>query len=281
MRTSIRSQPLWCYFGLTFLLSWALWVPMALDHFSLLPTRLDSTFVQFGRLLGTLGPAIAAILVTVLTGGKPAVSALIGQLGRWRIGWKWYAAAGLVFPGLVFIVAGLYRLLPGMALLPFQPVVAGNLLAVIIILTISVLGEEIGWRGFALPVFLQRRSALRSSLLLGTIHTIWHLPFWIVLGELENFGFGYWLISWVFVTALSVYITWLMINTGSLLMPVLFHWSLNLISVGILPITTLVPAYILFTVIAWVIALGLIYKFGTSLSKNASQSPDPLVKPAM
>jgi uncharacterized protein len=46
----------------------------------------------------------------------------------------------------------------------------------------SVLGEEIGWRGFALPYLQKRRSALQSSLLLGTIHTVWHLPFWIILG---------------------------------------------------------------------------------------------------
>jgi uncharacterized protein len=277
MRTSFPPSLL-AFFGLTFLLSWALWVPMALDRYSVLSIRLDPTFVLLGRLLGTLGPALAAILVSIRFGGKPSVTALFGQLSRWRIGWKWYAAAGLVFPIFVFVVAGLYLLLPNAGPLPFQTVTAGNLLVVTIILTISVLGEEIGWRGFALPGLLQRWSALRSSLVLGTIHTVWHLPFWIVLGELESFGPGYWLISWVFVSALSIYITWLVINTGSLLMPVLFHWSLNFVSVGILPITTLVPAYLIFTVIAWAVALGLIRKSGTTLRALPSPPPDPAIQ---
>lgn len=169
MRNQIRSHSLLFYFGLTFILSWAVWVPMALDRYSLLPIRLDPSFVQLGRLLGTLGPALSAVLVSALAGGKPAVQALLSQLGRWRRGWKWYAAAGLVFPILVFIVAGLYSLLPGAGPLPFQPVRVGNLSAVIVILTISVLGEEIGWRGFALHGLQKNHSGLQSSLVLGSI----------------------------------------------------------------------------------------------------------------
>jgi hypothetical protein len=97
-------------------------------------------------------------------------------------------------------------------------------------------------------------------------HTLWHLPFWIVLGELESFCPGYWLVSWAYVSALSIYLTWLMNNTGnSLLMAVLLHWSVNVVSVGFLPITTLVPAYFIFTAIAWAIALGLVRVYGTAL----------------
>jgi uncharacterized protein len=270
MLKKLQAHPLRSFFVLTFLLSWLIWVPMALDHFSLLPFKINEGLVMIGRLLGTLGPAVSAILVSSLIGGKRQVKALLGQIGRWRVRWTWYAAAGLVFPALIFIVARIYLFLPGAQPLPFQQVSPGSLLVTMIILTISVMGEEIGWRGFALPRMQENWTALKSSLVLGTIWTIWHLPFWVVLGELEQFGAGYWILSWAWITAGSIYITWLMNNTGnSLLMALLFHWSYNLVSVGYLPITTVIPAYIIFIIFAWAIVLGLLSIFGPQrLSKS-------------
>jgi membrane protease YdiL (CAAX protease family) len=264
MILSLRQHPLRFFFGLVFLLSWSIWIPLALDHYSLLPSRLNPGIVLVSRLLGTFGPAVSAILVSRLSAGKPAVSSLLGLLRKWRVSWIWYAAAGLVFPALVFVVAGIYRLLPGSAPLPVQPVSVASLAVTTIFLILSVLGEEIGWRGFALPHLQQRWSALKSSLVLGTIHTIWHLPFWIVLGELETFGSGYWLLSWVWVLALTIYLTWLMNNTGySLLIAVLFHWSFNIVSVGFLPITTVPPAYLILILFAWVIVIAIFRRYGT------------------
>jgi len=259
----LREHPLPVFFGLTFLLSWLIWVPLALDHYSLLPGRLNPGIVLVGRLLGTFGPAASAVLVSRLSGGKPAVRALLGLLKKWQVGWFWVAAAGLVFPALVFVVAAIYKLLPGAAPLPVQPVSVANLVVTTIILILSVLGEEIGWRGYALPQLQQRWPALKTSLVLGTIHTVWHLPFWIVLGELETYGPGYWLLSWVWVLALTTYLTWLMNNTGnSLLIAVLFHWSFNIVCVGFLPITTVIPAYLIFTFLAWAIVIGILRRYG-------------------
>jgi len=259
----LREHPTAVFFGLTFLLSWLVWVPLALDHYYLLPGRLNPGIVLVGRLLGTFGPAASAILVSRLSGGKPAVRALLGLLKKWRVGWFWYAAAGLVFPSLVFVVAAIYKLLPGAAPLPAQPVSVANLVVTTMILILSVLGEELGWRGYALPQLQQRWPALKTSLVLGTIHTIWHLPFWIVLGELETYGPGYWLLSLVWVLALTTYLTWLMNNTGnSLLIAVLFHWSFNLVCVGFLPITTVIPAYLIFTFLACAIVIGILRRYG-------------------
>jgi membrane protease YdiL (CAAX protease family) len=258
LRTQIkflRTHPLLAFFALTFLLSWAIWVPMALDHYGLFPVRLDAGFVMIFRLFGTLGPAASAILVSLLIGGRPAVRALLGQIGRWRVGLKWYAVAALVFPALLLASAFIYSLLPGAAPLPAVEVTAGSMAVVMVIMTISVLGEEIGWRGFALPLLQDRWTALVSSLLLGTIWTAWHLPFWTVLGELETFGPGYWLMSWAFIMAGSICITWLMNNTGnSLLMVVLFHWGYNVLSVGYLPASSVIPLYGIMIVLAWALA---------------------------
>ena len=263
LRELLAAHPLPAFFGLTFVLSWSIWVPLALDHVGWLPLDLSAGVVSVIRLFGTLGPALAATIVALLQGGRSAEGALWRQLGRWRVSWRWYVAAGLVFPTLLFVMAGAYRLLPAAGPLPFQAVSAGSLVTVGLILVVSVLGEEVGWRGFALPRLQERWTALKASLLLGAIWTVWHLPFWVVLGELEQFGPAYWLLSWAFITAGAIYLTWLMNNTGnSLLVAVLFHWSLNIVSVGYLPLTTVVPAYILFTAASWIIALVLLALFG-------------------
>lgn len=261
-----RSHPLILFFALTFLFSWAIWVPMALNYSGLLPFRLDPGLGLVVRLFGTFGPAAAASVVAVLLGGRPALRALWAQLKIWKVSWVWYALSGLVFPVLVLVIAWIYQFLPGVEPLPYQPVSPANLLVVMVILTLSVLGEEVGWRGFALPHLQRRWTPLQSSLLLGTIHTIWHLPFWIILGELDRFGWTYWILSWMWVLAMTIYITWIMNNTGnSLLMVFLFHWSLNVVTVGYLPITTVIPAYILLIGIAWVIALWSTGLFGTKM----------------
>jgi uncharacterized protein len=259
-----RAHPTLAFFMLTFFLSWMIWVPLALDHFSLLPVRLNEGFVLIVRLFGTLGPAVSAILVSQIYGGRPAVVSLLRQLGKWRVRWTWYVAAGLVFPALVFVVAWIYNQITGSPPLPVQPVSVANLIVILVVMTISVLGEEIGWRGFALPRMQEQFSALKTSLILGTIHTVWHIPFWMILGELERYGWSYWLLSWAWILALTVYITWIMNNTGnSLLLAVLIHWSLNIVTAAYLPITTLVPAYLLLVVIGWSIALGLIGLYGS------------------
>ena len=257
----IHGLPL--FFGLAFVLSWALWVPLALARHNLLPLELDPGQLAVLPLLGTLGPALAAMAVSLLAGGRTGLGALLGQFRRTRVGWRWYAAATMVFPALLLLAAELYKLLPGAGPLPIQPVSAGSLIATMLILTISVLGEEIGWRGFALPRLQERRSAAGASLLLGAIWTAWHLPFWTALGELERIWVGYWLLSWAYISAGAVYITWFMNNTGNaLLLAFLFHWTYNVLSVGFLPLTSVVPACGIMIVLAWTLAVALVVRYG-------------------
>jgi membrane protease YdiL (CAAX protease family) len=273
----IRQHPLSVFFGLTFLLSWLIWVPMALDHYSLLPFKLDENFVLIVRLFGTLGPAIAASLVALTAGGRSAVKKLWSQIGLWRVNWTWYVAAVVVFPALVFVAAWINNLLPGSQPLLIQQASPATLLVIMIVMTISVTGEEIGWRGFALPEMQKRWTALKTSLLLGTIHTLWHLPFWITLGELERYGWSYWLLSWAWILALTIYMTWILNNTGnSLLLVLLFHFSVNVVNNAFLPITTVVPAYRLLIGIAWLLVLSILARYGPPLLVR-SESGTPIL----
>jgi len=91
-------------------------------------------------------------------------------------------------------------------------------------------GEEIGWRGFALPRMAARLGLGGASIVLGVIWAGWHLPLFFVPG-VDTFGqsFPVYLLQ---VTALSVAIAWLWWRTGgSLLLTMLMHAAINNLNV--------------------------------------------------
>ena len=88
------------------------------------------------------------------------------------------------------------------------------------------LGEELGWRGFALPRLLEGRNALSAAVVLGIIWGVWHLPAFLIAGTPQsNMSFPILLIGAV---ALSVLMTWAFNGTrGSVLVAILIHWTFN------------------------------------------------------
>jgi hypothetical protein len=72
------------FFALTYLLSWAIWVPLALSHFGVGPFHTAEGTSSIVRLLGVLMPATAALLLTAHAGGRQAVRGLMGRLAIWR-----------------------------------------------------------------------------------------------------------------------------------------------------------------------------------------------------
>ena len=91
----------------------------------------------------------------------------------------------------------------------------------------SALGEEIGWRGYALPRLQARRSALSASLILAPIWGLWHLPLWLTGDPVKTpiFYVPFFFSAFAF----SVILTWVYNSTGgSLLMVVLLHATVNL-----------------------------------------------------
>jgi membrane protease YdiL (CAAX protease family) len=87
-------------------------------------------------------------------------------------------------------------------------------------------GEEIGWRGYALPRLAARFGLARASILLGVIWGCWHLPqFFIREADTYRQSFFVYVLG---VIALSVTIAWLWDRAGrSLLLPMLLHAAWN------------------------------------------------------
>jgi uncharacterized protein len=133
---------------LVFTLTWSMWVPRAAG----IPVGVVGQ-------LWTWVPAISALLAAGLTGGRAAVGDLGSRLVRWRVGWRWYAV--VIFGPAAFsgAVALLYALLGGSWAAAAPPVLRGGTPLVFVPLFLLVLfltdglGEELAWRGFALPRF--------------------------------------------------------------------------------------------------------------------------------
>jgi len=189
-----------------------------------------AAFVATGNealaLLGVIGPALSALFVTRLAEGKDAVRELLLQLVTWRVRLKWYLAALLLIPAVAIVAIVLTSD-------QFPTIDTASILPKIPILLVLMTGEEIGWRGFALPRLQQRYNALTSSLVLGVLWGLWHFPGYLGgLGVPLEMSF---VVFMIWVMGGTILITWVYNNTRSVLLAVLMHVFANL-AFGVLPL---------------------------------------------
>jgi membrane protease YdiL (CAAX protease family) len=124
-------------------------------------------------------------------------------------------------------------------------------------------GEEVGWRGYALPRLAARFGFARGSVVLGLIWACWHLPLFFLPGA-DTYGqsFPIWVLG---VTALSLAIAWLYAHTnGSLLLTMLMRSAVNQ-TIGIVPdaapnatnpfVLSASPPYLLTVGFLWCVAV--------------------------
>ena len=240
------------FFLVTFFLSWAIWIPLTLSHFGIAFHIPESTSAMV-RLLGVLMPATSAIFLTALSGKKGSLRQLFRRLTTWRVGWKWWAAASLVFPAILVITDLIHNFF-FIDKIIYIPNEASALVVNIIFLFIAVLGEEIGWHGVALPALQQKYSARVSSLILGLFWGLWHIPFWLLLDTFDQFGFMYLMLNFIFVLPLTLYSTWFFNHSRySILLPIAFHLTFNVVNTALLPVTLSVRAFSILITLSWII----------------------------
>lgn len=192
------------FFSLALGLTWLAFIPFYLSNGENIPWF-------------TFGPAVSGFIVAALAGGWSAVKAILASMVRWRVRPIWYLAA-LGLPLGAQLASILINPLCGSAEPAWSNIPAfSEMLPIIVLYAVfsGPLGEEPGWRGFATPRLLARHSALTSSLILGTIWAIWHLPLGLV-GDLSLYGT-------INVVLAAIVFTWLYQNTGSVLLAILMH----------------------------------------------------------
>lgn len=230
--TWLQAHPLLAYFLLAFGLTWPFMIAELLGSWGVIPFRLTLSSAGLPLILFiAYGPTLAALIVTGVTSGKAGIRALLGRLLIWRVGWPWYMAA-IFGPALLgFGAAQLYALRSGVAQ-PLPPLSWEMLLVLPVSFLVrgAINGEEIGWRGFALPHLQTRWSALTASVLLGGVWALFHLPIFFVQGKsvLGSQTEMNPLVFLVEVVAGAIVMTWLFNNTqGSLLIAYLYHAAVN------------------------------------------------------
>lgn len=244
------------FFVLTFALSWLIWIALDLSHFGIGPLHIPEGVISLIAFLGVLMPATVAITLTGRDGGRKAIGALLGRLGIWRVGWKWWAAATMVYPLLLIVTTLTYNRFVGNPPVTFSsPGSSAALIINVVFLLLASLGEEIGWRGVALPALQQTRTALISSVILGLCWGIWHLPYWLLQDSIDQFGIVYLVLDFLLLP-ITFYITWIY-NHGksSLLLAVVFHLTFNMVNAMLLPVTGNLGAFALFIVLNWIVTL--------------------------
>jgi uncharacterized protein len=219
---SDSSRQLSAFFALTFVWSWTCWLlaPMAKADLGYVANTLF--------FLGGFGPSIAAVIVVGVTGGRHGLGAWFARCLRWRVGWGWLALAFLSPLAVLTSAAAIHMALGGSV--P-PPPASGHLLMLLtnFLLVFFVggpLGEEFGWRGYALPAVQESMSWRAASLVLGGIWGVWHLPLFLVSGSSQ--AHSSLLAFFALIVATSVFYAWLFNRTKESVVPALvLHTASN------------------------------------------------------
>jgi membrane protease YdiL (CAAX protease family) len=172
-------------------------------------------------------PTVAALIVTGKTEGRRGIKQLLLKFIQFRLPSRWYFAALIPF-GLALAAAGIYKSGGGAAsggvtltLSFWAGLIAINIFT-------GATGEELGWRGFALPRLLEKYSPLKAGILVGLAWNFWHLPLWFTSGFSSLDLVEYILFFSVAIISLAVLMTWILSKTPNSLIPMaIAHFSFN------------------------------------------------------
>jgi uncharacterized protein len=270
--TVLHRHPVAIFFVLTYVVAWAFWLPLVI-----LQDRAAPALDLVLRILGSSTPSVLAIILVARLQGSGEVRRLLRRLLMGRVNIGWYAAiVALTTLAVVAVWVSTWFGAPA-------PVLAVTIPAVLITFLFSIfpgsaLGEELGWRGFALPRLQARRSALAASLIVGAVWGTYHLPLFLV--GYPTRPFALFLPFALSCVIMSIFYTWMYNGTrGSLLLAVLLHAATNLpLSIVMAPLEErVVPAYWLYDAMLAVAAAVLIVRTGAATLSRTQ--PKQIVTP--
>ncbi len=226
MKSTKTVKEAYVFLGLTLAFSFfVFWGPLALFKIPTTSFVSDINGPAWAIALFIIGGFVPSLLAIFLTWKKEGLFGL-RLLGRriiqFKLGWGWYMFTFLI------VIAGTAGQLTINKLLgnTFNASLFGAQLGSLLpLLILGPLSEELGWRGYALGRLQTRWDALASSLIVGLVWALWHLPLFMMVGTSQH-EMGVPFIGFLIkMMASSILYTWLYNNTQrSLWSAILLHW---------------------------------------------------------
>lgn len=220
MRSFLKKYQILLFFALTFIISWYPWY-------------------TGGHGFKAAGPSYAGLIVALVVSGWEGIKEMLRRLVRWRVGIVWWAVALLGPPALVLVAIGIHVLIGGEAPNFLVWKQEPHMLPVLMLVLLSPFGgpggeEPFGWRGYAQSKLQEnwgKWGPLMTSLIIGTVWAVWHLPeFFNPVSTQYALGMGGLVPLIIMEIANSIIMTWLYIKTGGsvLVAGVIFHLMLDI-----------------------------------------------------
>jgi membrane protease YdiL (CAAX protease family) len=226
----IKHHSLFAYFFLAFLITWMLIAPLALSSQNILNAQISPHW----HFLGAFGPISAAFIVTAIATGKSGFSEFLSRLLNSNVGGVWILVS-IFSPFLLFFLSILIMRVASNSWADFSQLASkeyasltwmgGSLLSAVA----YGIGEEAGWRGFALPRLQQKHSALMATFILSVFWALWHAPMFLYRFE---FGIAQVVGFFIGMFAGAIWLTFLYNSTGgNTLMVILWHTTWNIVNI--------------------------------------------------
>ena len=226
------------FFVLTFIFTLPAYILVALTGLNIiLSPEMVFAFIP----LAVIAPICAALVLTYRKSGGIGVKKLLKRSFDYKRvkNKKWFWPTILLMPLLISLVFGVSSLLELELLPALMPLIAAPI--ALIMFFLAALFENIGWMGYAFEPMSNRWGLFKSTLLLGVIWGLWHVPMYIfAIPEPEM------IVAQVIVLiTLRFIIVWLYSNTGkSVFIAILFH-AIYDVCIIVIPINLVVTAIIM------------------------------------
>ena len=277
MKKFVIKYPIATYYIITFIISWGGLILLIGGPGKITSQSIKAPFLLL-YLITVAGPVISGVLLTGLYHGKKGYRDLFSRLFKWHIPVKWYAVALLIFPLTVFAALFVLSLfspvyMPGIFDSGTHPIASAFGLPggdkITLVSFVFILGlfngfvEELGWTGFVTPLLSLKQNIVKASITLGIMWGLWH-SLANYLGSDAGAGsvslFLYIpVMLFSFLPPFRILMIWVYRHTGSLLIAVLMHASLNMFWMLSMPLSITgkerMVWYLLWAAVLWSIVI--------------------------